>query len=152
MKRFFTSLLAICLFLTGAIMANAEDSLTVIFNDGSSQIFRLDQPARNIKSIDFQGDIAASSSRRGAIVVVAGTYGKNCGASYGNKTDHLAQACNNKSNCVYTISYVTIGDPAVGCGKDYVAEWRCGGDERVHRTSVPPEAGFNKQITLSCPR
>ena len=52
------------------------------------------------------------------IRVVAGTYGGNCQAPHGNKTEHLAAACNGRTDCTYKIDYTVIGDPAVGCGKD----------------------------------
>jgi hypothetical protein len=150
MERFtFVSVIvSLCILSSGLV--NASEQLQIIFNDGTSQTVNLNKPANNIKSINFQGDQTASS--QGAIAVVAGTYGRNCGASYGNKTEHLASACNNRTQCEYIIDYLVLGDPVVGCGKDYVAEWRCGNDATTHRTSASPEAGFKKQITLTCPR
>ena len=142
--------LVVGLCILGSGSVNAAEQLQVIFNDGTSQTVNLNRPANTIKSINFRADQTASS--QGAIAVVAGTYGKNCGASYGNKTEHLAGACNNRTQCDYVIDYRVIGDPVPGCSKDYVAEWRCGNDAAVRRTSAPPEAGFNKQITLTCPK
>jgi hypothetical protein len=84
------------------------------------------------------------------IQVVAGTYGGNCNAPHGNKTEHLAAACNGRVDCTYKVDYTVIGDPAVGCRKDYVAEWRCGGSREVRRTVASPEAGFGKTVELSC--
>lgn len=84
--------------------------------------------------------------------VVAGTYGGNCGQGRGNVTTYLANACNGKANCVYTIDYTAIGDPAVGCAKDYVAEWRCGDDPTIYRASAPPEAGYRRTVDLVCGR
>jgi hypothetical protein len=52
----------------------------------------------------------------------------------------------------YGVDYSVIGDPAVGCPKDYVAQWRCGGSPVVRRADAPPEAGFGAVVTLSCPR
>jgi hypothetical protein len=88
----------------------------------------------------------------GAIEVVAGTYGANCGAPHANKTPPLAAACSGRGQCDYRVDYTVIGDPAVGCPKDYVAEWRCGGSPAVHRAAAPPEAGFGAVVTLTCPR
>ena len=85
------------------------------------------------------------------IQVVAGTYGENCKAPHGNKTSHLAEACNGRADCTYKVDYTVIGDPAVGCGKDYVAEWRCGGSREVHRAVADAEAGFGKTVGLTCP-
>jgi hypothetical protein len=84
------------------------------------------------------------------IQVLAGTYGANCRAPHGNKTEHLAAACNGRTNCSYVIDYQVIGDPAVGCSKDYIAEWRCAGDPSVHSATASPEAGFRKGIELAC--
>jgi hypothetical protein len=95
--------------------------------------------------------VAAFAQDQG-IHVVAGTYGANCKAPHGNKTAHLAAACNGRSDCTYKIDYTVIGDPAVGCGKDYVAEWRCGGRQEVHRVGASPEAGYGKTVSLTCPQ
>ena len=145
MKKFtFVSLCILC-----SSTVNASDKLQIIFNDGTSQTVNLNKPTHSIRSINFQGDLTASP--QGTIAVVAGSYGMNCGASHGNKTEHLANACNNRMQCEYVINYQVIGDPVVGCGKDYVAEWRCGSNTTTHRTSASPEAGFSKKIILSCP-
>jgi hypothetical protein len=92
-----------------------------------------------------------SSPRRieSRIAVTSATYGGNCGAPRGNVTQHLAQACNGKSDCDYVIDWQVIGDPKRFCGKTYVAEWRCG-DGAVRSASVPPEAGYQKSISLRC--
>lgn len=84
------------------------------------------------------------------IEVVSGTYGKNCGAPYGNVTSHLASKCNGHESCIYKVDYKTIGDPARGCKKDYIAEWKCGANERIRSASVSGEAGFGANIHLSC--
>ena len=85
-----------------------------------------------------------------AIQVIAGTYGANCGQPRGNKTAHLATACNGRDACEYTVNYQVIGDPAVGCQKNYVAEWQCGGTSRVLQAGAAPEAGYGSKIMLSC--
>jgi hypothetical protein len=85
------------------------------------------------------------------ISVVAGTYGGNCGASHGNVTGALRSACNTLGHCDYIVDYTILGDPAPGCGKDYVAEWTCNGQSLVQRATASPEAGFRKTVTLVCP-
>ena len=85
-----------------------------------------------------------------AIHVVAGSYGQNCRAAYGNVTPHLQQSCEGQSVCAYRVDYKVIGDPAYGCQKDYVAEWRCGDDPVVRRATAAPEAGFGSTIELRC--
>src|SRR5262249_47754508 len=85
-----------------------------------------------------------------AIHVVAGTYGANCAGfangkyraavGHGNVTGNLAAQCDGKSDCTYKVVWQTISDPAFGCAKDYVAEWRCDGDSTIHKASAGPEA------------
>lgn len=86
----------------------------------------------------------------GVIRVVAGTYGQNCGVPYGNATSHLAAQCNGKNQCSYKVDYRIIGDPAIGCAKGYLAEWRCGNGPKKS-AAAPGEAGFGAVLTLSCP-
>jgi hypothetical protein len=127
--------------------------MVIVFDDGKTQTVNLIKPSSNIRSINFNGVQTQTGAKPGNLIkVTAGTYGRNCGAPHGNKTDHLAKTCNNKSQCEYTIDYRVIGDPAVGCGKDYRAEWKCGTDSTVHKASASPEAGFRKKVTLSCPK
>jgi hypothetical protein len=85
------------------------------------------------------------------IEVVAGTYGQNCGASHGNVTADLASKCNGLQECDYRVDWQVIGDPAVGCGKEYAAEWRCGDSETTHEASAPGEAGYGSVVILKCP-
>jgi hypothetical protein len=86
---------------------------------------------------------------RSGITVVSGTYGGNCGAPHHNATRHLAQECNGKRHCDYVIDYQAIGDPKPMCGKDYVAEWRCGNGQ-IRSASVQGEAGYRSTIAISC--
>src|SRR5437879_1917742 len=80
------------------------------------------------------------------IEVVAGTYGGNCKAPDGNKTDDLRQACAGKQSCTYRVDVQLIGDPVYGCAKDYVAAWRCGPDPAVRKAAAPPEAGYGSTV------
>src|SRR4029079_406150 len=91
-----------------------------------------------------------ASRRSRSIQVVAGSYGQNCRAARGNVTAHLQQLCEGHSSCTYRVDYKVIGDPAYGCQKDYVAEWRCGDDPVVRRATAAPEAGFGSTIELRC--
>jgi len=147
MKKISIFLIFFLLFLCGDF-AFAKDQLVIIFKNGTSQKVTLVEPANRIKSINLHG--AKSTSGRGRIAVVAGTYGSNCGAEHGNKTEDLARACNNKSHCDYIIDSKIIGDPILGCSKDYIAEWHCDNDQILRSASASPEAGFRKQITLMC--
>lgn len=127
--------------------AGADDSLTISYRDGSTQAVKLKEPSSQILGITFSG---GASVQRGLITVVAASYGFNCGAAYGNVTDDLARACNGRTSCAYTVDNRILGDPAVGCAKDYRAEWRCGGSAEIQRTIVPPEAGLNSKAFLAC--
>jgi|SRR5580704_11380138 hypothetical protein len=96
---------------------------------------------------DAQGEPTEPSK----IIVVAGTYGQNCGALYDNVKAHLESKCNGRAMCEYVIDYHIIGDPAVGCKKDYLAEWKCGDKLEVKSASASAEAGLGSKVTLSCP-
>jgi hypothetical protein len=84
----------------------------------------------------------ASVPEASGIKVVAGTYGENCGAPYGNATRDLALKCNGLEECDYQVRWQLIGDPAYGCKKEYVAKWRCGDNEADQEAFAPAEAGF----------
>ncbi|MGH9906095.1 MAG: WSC domain-containing protein, partial [Pyrinomonadaceae bacterium] len=97
------------------------------------------------------------SKKTNGIQVVAGTYGANCPRekfgdkiARGNVTAHLASACNGKDSCDYRIDYTVIGDPAVFCKKNYVAEWRCGDGSPVRNAEAAPEAGHGSVVKLQC--
>jgi hypothetical protein len=89
------------------------------------------------------------------VTVVHGHYGKNCpGNTMFDKTADLAGTCNGKTSCPYTIDWMHIGDPAVGCAKEYEAAWRCVSGATVSpikTVTAPAEAGFGSVITLVCP-
>jgi hypothetical protein len=80
------------------------------------------------------------------------TYGANCGAPPGNATADIAQSCNGKMACEYTVDVARLGDPANGCAKDYAAEYFCGANSTLVHVNLPAEAGLGKHDTLSCPR
>ena len=87
----------------------------------------------------------------GGIKIISATYGGNCGASWGNVTSHIAQQCNGKSRCRYTVDHKIIGDPAPGCAKTYIVRYRCGNSPQVFEASLSAEAGWgDKAILLDC--
>ncbi len=87
----------------------------------------------------------------GHIKVISATYGSNCGAPYGNATNDLARVCDGKGSCEYVIDVRVLGDPAKGCPKDYVAEWKCGRDPKSGTVGARAEAGTGTPIVLKCP-
>lgn len=131
----------------------AEDFIILRFTDGTTQRIRLDRPADSIRQIEFlEGRRAHGYEDRGygRIKVIAASYGRNCGAPYGNVTTHLAAACDGKALCEYIIDVKALGDPAGGCSKDFYVEWQCGGNPEKNSLNVNPEATGTK-IILRCP-
>jgi hypothetical protein len=147
MKKIQIAVLFLVLFF--AFSASAA-TLSVKYKNGAVQNVQLNGNPSQITQITISEGEPAPHSGSGLIQVIAGSYGINCGASHGNKTQHLASQCNGKDQCNYTVDYRVIGDPAVGCGKEYIAEWRCGsGPTKSKKASA--EAGFGSVIVLTCP-
>jgi hypothetical protein len=92
---------------------------------------------------------ASSSAEARAIKVVSGTYGRNCGAPVGNATRDFARQCDGQETCRYILDKARMGDPAVGCRKDFQAEWLCT-DTEFHTAVLSPEAGAGSTLVLSC--
>jgi hypothetical protein len=96
------------------------------------------------------------------IHVVDATYGQACKdfvppdgranlVKTGNVTAALTSACDKaKTTCLFAVDAVQIGDPAPGCGKDFIANWRCGNDQKVHQFYLTAEAN-GRSALLSCP-
>ena len=93
---------------------------------------------------------SVATSAAGTIDVTSATYGASCRQPHGNVTDFLKQACDGKSSCDYTVRWQTLGDPAVGCGKDFSVDWRCD-DGSSGKAGAAPEAGFGSKVALICP-
>jgi hypothetical protein len=93
---------------------------------------------------------ARNPDEKYAIRVLAGTYGRNCGAKPGNATAHLARACDGRASCDYRIDGAALEDPAPSCDKDYVAEWRCGAGPTVYAASVSGDTGRGGAVMLAC--
>jgi hypothetical protein len=85
-----------------------------------------------------------------SVMVSQATYGGNCSALEGNATGVLANACNGRARCEYTVDFKILGDPAPGCHKDFAVEWQCNGITGKRRTSIPGEAGRGSTITVAC--
>lgn len=87
-----------------------------------------------------------------SITVVAGTYGRNCGAPLGNVTSTLARTCNGRSICNVAIDSAPGEGTTSGCDKDYAAEWKCGAGTAVYTATIPAGAGRGASVTLACAR
>jgi len=96
------------------------------------------------------------------IHVVDATYGLACkdftppsGRSnlvkVGNVTAALTSSCDKaKTSCLFAVDAVQIGNPAPGCGKDFIANWCCGDDPTIHPFYLTSEAN-GRSALLSCP-
>lgn len=92
----------------------------------------------------------AACGSKNPIQVVSATYGASCGAPEGNATQDLKAKCAGQDVCDYVVDVKVLGDPKQGCQKDYQAKWTCGSGTEVHTMAIPAEAGFGRQIELSC--
>ena|SRR5579859_1015235 len=117
---------------------------------GNTEIETIDKELRWYRQKKYHIPPSIGEGQPAEIRVIAGTYGQNCGVPHGNKTSHLAKACNGRASCNYLIDYQVIGDPAYLCAKTYIAEWRCGNTSQIYMAEVSPEAGYGKTVTLSC--
>jgi hypothetical protein len=99
-------------------------------------------------------DKAAASDKtenvRPAIKVVAGTYGRNCGAKPGNATSQVARACDGQAVCQYKIDTAMLEDAAPNCIKDFAAEWKCGTAANVYAVTIPAGAMQGEHLRLAC--
>jgi hypothetical protein len=78
-----------------------------------------------LRAIDYYTERA---NRPAPIITVQeATYGSNCGRRIGrgNVTPFFSKACDGRSSCDVTISVEQLGDPAPGCGKDFVIRFLC---------------------------
>jgi hypothetical protein len=95
------------------------------------------------------------------IHVAEATYGDNC-QSYvtpaqfpnwarpGNVTAAVAAACDRtRGSCLFTVDVTKLGDPAIGCGKEFLVTWRCGSDQTIHEAYLPAEA-YTRIALLNC--
>jgi hypothetical protein len=93
----------------------------------------------------------AKKSQGPQIQLIEATYGPNCGARAGNATASMKKVCDAKRGaCPYIVDVANLGDPAVGCGKNFVAKWRCGTDTATNERTLPTGAN-RRTITIECP-
>jgi hypothetical protein len=92
-----------------------------------------------------RGSTPADSS----IYVILATYGYNCGATPGNVLDDVKRRCQGNLNCEYTVDASLVGDPAPGCPKDFIVNYRCFDGARERRILVEAESSGNV-ASLTC--
>jgi hypothetical protein len=83
------------------------------------------------------------------IRIVSGTYGQSCGALHGNVTHDVAHRCDGRMTCEYSPRTTRKGGLAAACRNDFVAEWRCDGDE-FHTAALGPDVRLGDTLVLSC--
>ncbi len=86
----------------------------------------------------------------GGISLLSATYGGNCGASASNADKDVEKICNGADICQYKVNTKILGDPARGCGKDFVVKWTCPGSPETLSVKIPPEAGAGHVALLDC--
>lgn len=92
----------------------------------------------------------AAGAADGGIKILSATYGGNCRAPVGNATDDLKMQCEGTASCAYRINVTRLRDPASGCAKDYVYEYKCGRDPKAIKGYVKAEAGLGSYAMLEC--
>jgi hypothetical protein len=88
---------------------------------------------------------------KGSIAVLEATYGQNCGARAGNATGYVAKSCTGIEVCTIYIDVNRVGDPVVGCAKEFAAKYNCGPGRRTRNLSLIREAN-GKALVLNCRR
>jgi peptidoglycan/LPS O-acetylase OafA/YrhL len=97
---------------------------------------------------------------RSEVAVLSATYGLNCRtfevkppakntAGPGNVTKVMKDLCDLAARCDVAVNVGDLGDPAVGCGKDFDVAYRCTGMSEVKTAHVPGEAN-GKRVLLEC--
>jgi hypothetical protein len=83
------------------------------------------------------------------ISVSSATYGGNCAAPDGDATQQLAVSCNGKTDCDFQVNADRLGDPAVGCDKDFAVTYTCppGRETRYRKLSGKADG---KTLSLTC--
>ena len=94
--------------------------------------------------------------------VVEATYGLNCNNANsqssvlpGNMTSIIVADCAyRKGSCTFDFTHNKLkkmgGDPAVGCSKDLLVNYKCNKNGEIHTAKVDGEALYKKLI-LKCP-
>jgi hypothetical protein len=96
----------------------------------------------------FRSSEGEGSEQR--ITVREATYGQNCGASAGNSTALLKEACDGRQACTFQVDSGVIGDPVPGCAKNFLVSWNCGDNSGHHQIAIDSEAGFGSVAFLTC--
>ncbi len=86
---------------------------------------------------------------RGTITVQHATYGRRCGVAQGTHTWDVSGYCDGFGLCRYRVDKHWIGDPKVGCEKDFDVTYTCSHDGQQRQAHISHEAN-RKETTLIC--
>lgn len=81
------------------------------------------------------------------LTITQATFGGNCGVAAGSHTAPIKAVCDTTRQCNYSIT--NLGDPKVGCKKDYSVTYTCGDNPATYTKTLPGEAG-GQTVTLAC--
>jgi hypothetical protein len=123
------------------------EAITVVERD----VYAAFRRSGSERAVTTTAGTGASSEGAAGIEVMQATYGSNCGAGWGNATPDVANACNRTQECDYQVDVRRLGDPAIGCAKQFVVEYRCSGGQPSKRVTVAAEAGLGGIASLGCP-
>ena len=96
------------------------------------------------------------------IHILEATYGLNCRnfavptgqvnrVKPGNATGAALEPCGKATgSCSFTVDVGRMGDPAPGCRKDFLLQWRCGDLEKTRQLYIAEEAN-GKTALATCP-
>jgi hypothetical protein len=113
-----------------------------------------------LRLIDSHNDLPPD---RNVIAIVEATYGANCAGfavpagqqnrvKAGNATQKVNEICEAaRDNCDFYVDVTELGDPAPGCGKEFLVTWRCGATGGNHSLRIAAEASGKPVFSLECP-
>jgi Galactose binding lectin domain len=105
--------------------------------------------------------VTLDCSKRPGIHVLRASYGESClnfrprspyvnSFANGNATSAVGRACDGEPLCDFAVSTLVLGDPAVGCAKNFSVQYACWPGENAKTVGLEGEAN-GKAVALSCP-
>ena len=108
----------------GTVCFKRPDCMKATYNSDTQECTLQDSsagPATDSKSMRWTKTCSTNPNFvDSTIIIIDASYGMNCNSSFkGNQSTNLANACNDKDKCSYTVKKSVIGDPSSSCQKDY---------------------------------
>ena len=105
-------------------------------------------------------DVTLDCNKTRGIHVLTATYGESCrqfqlhaprvnSVAEGNATIAMARICDGKPRCDFEVTTGVLGDPAVGCAKNFSVRYSCWPDDAAKTMDLDGEAN-GRAVTLSC--